>query len=182
MSDYTFKMPDPEIPSPTGEVIEQDENQESLTGQLLKALGMKNSLGRGATEIAIMQFPGIGEVLSATEAVNSFSKGNISDGLMYTAFAIPIVGGKIRLARTAAKSLGLAKKTNLMKKIGQAEKIANKAGKYAQYGINGYWGIELGPELYDFFIKDDEPSYIAEKDATQVKPSYSNFLEDLKKE
>lgn len=182
MSDYTFKMPDPEVPSPTGEVVEQSKDQETLTGQLLKSLGWKNSLGRGATEMAIMQLPGIGEALSAAEAVHSFSKGNLGDGLLYTAFAIPLVGSKLRLARTAAKGLGLAKKTKLMKKIGQSEKIADKAGKYAQYGINGYWGVELGPALYDFFINDDEPSYVAERDATQVTPSYSDFLNNLKEE
>lgn len=79
--------------------------EDGLLAGALESTGIDPTLAQvGSIEAYFI--PGVGSVLAAGDAVNSFAHGNIRDGIMNTLFAIPGLGGGLKLAGLGLKGFG----------------------------------------------------------------------------
>ena len=83
--------------------------EDGLLAGALESAGVDPTLAQVGS-IGAYFIPGVGTVLAAGDAINSFAHGNIGEGIMNTLFAIPGLGGGLKLAGFGLKGLGKAAK------------------------------------------------------------------------
>lgn len=79
--------------------------EEGLLAGALESAGVDPTLAQVGS-IGAYFIPGVGSALAAGDAINSFAHGNIREGVMNTLFAIPGLGGGLKLAGLGLKGLG----------------------------------------------------------------------------
>lgn len=79
--------------------------EEGLLAGALESAGVDPTLAQVGS-IGAYFIPGVGSALAAGNAINSFAHGNIREGVMNTLFAIPGLGGGLKLAGLGLKGLG----------------------------------------------------------------------------
>lgn len=99
--------------------------EEGLLAGALESAGVDPTLAQVGS-IGAYFVPGVGSALAAGDAINSFAHGNIGEGVVNTLFAIPGLGGGLKLAGFGLKGLGRA--TKLISKAPGLAK-ANKVSK-----------------------------------------------------
>lgn len=114
--------------------------EEGTAGGILKSMGVKNDLLRAGLSFAAYMPPGIGNYLSAADAVNDFRNGDYKSAAMNTFFALPVVGNVARGLGAGAKAL-------------KALKIAGKWGNRAMKADLAY---TAGGVAKDLFTDDTE--------------------------
>lgn len=76
--------------------------------------------------------PGFGSALAVADAANSFAHGNVGEGIVNSLFAIPGIGGGLKLAGFGLKGLGratkLISKTPGLTKVGKVSKPLVRTG------------------------------------------------------
>lgn len=76
--------------------------------------------------------PGFGSALAVADAANSFAHGNVGEGIVNSLFAIPGIGGGLKLAGFGLKGLGratkLISKTPGLTKVGKVSKSLVRTG------------------------------------------------------
>lgn len=100
--------------------------EDGLVAGALESAGVDPTLAQIGS-LGAYFIPGAGSVLAAGDAINSFAHGNIWGGVQNTLFAIPGLGGGLKLAGVGLKGLGKA--TKLVSKAPGLSKI-EKASKY----------------------------------------------------
>ena len=83
--------------------------EDGLLAGALESAGVDSTLAQVGS-IGAYFIPGVGTVLATGDAINSFAHGNIGDGIINTLFAIPGLGGGLKLAGFGLKGLGKAAK------------------------------------------------------------------------
>lgn len=99
--------------------------EDGLLAGALESAGVDPTLAQVGS-IGAYFIPGVGSALAAGDAINSFAHGNIRDGIMNTLFAIPGLGGGLKLAGLGLKGFGKTAKL-ISKAPGLAK--ANKVSK-----------------------------------------------------
>lgn len=130
--------------------------------------GLANAAGIGAYFI-----PGVGSALAGADAINDFSRGDYLGAATNALFAIPGLGGAMKLGSLGLKGLGksaklISKVNRFTKPIGQAnaklisrmkdpilQRRLAKAGKYGRIGGTILALGSLGYGLYDAFTSEE---------------------------
>ena len=99
--------------------------EDGLLAGVLESAGVDPTVAQVGS-IGAYFIPGVGTSLAAGDAINSFAHGNIGDGVINTLFAIPGLGGGLKLAGFGLKGLGKA--TKFISKapgLAKANKVSN---------------------------------------------------------
>ena len=99
--------------------------EDGLLAGVLESAGVDPTVAQVGS-IGAYFIPGVGTSLAAGDAINSFAHGNIGDGIINTLFAIPGLGGGLKLAGFGLKGLGKA--TKFISKapgLAKANKVSN---------------------------------------------------------
>ena len=99
--------------------------EDGLLAGVLESAGVDPTVAQVGS-IGAYFIPGVGTVLAAGDAINSFAHGNIGEGITNTLFAIPGFGGGLKLAGFGLKGLGKA--TKFISKapgLAKANKVSN---------------------------------------------------------
>ena len=83
--------------------------EDGLLAGALESAGVNPTLAQVGS-IGAYFIPGVGSVLAAGDAINSFAHGNVGEGIINTLFAIPGLGGGLKLAGFGLNGLGRATK------------------------------------------------------------------------
>lgn len=103
--------------------------EDGLLAGALESTGIDPTLAQVGS-IGAYFIPGVGSVLAAGDAVNSFAHGNIRDGIMNTLFAIPGLGGGLKLAGLGLKGFGkTAKLISKTPRLAKANKVSKSLTK-----------------------------------------------------
>lgn len=94
--------------------------EDGLLAGALESAGVDPTLAQVGS-LGAYFIPGVGSALAAGDAINSFAHGNIKEGFMNTLFAIPGLGGGLKLAGVGLKGLGKA--TKLVSKVPKLSKV-----------------------------------------------------------
>ena len=104
--------------------------EDGLLAGVLESAGVDPTVAQVGS-IGAYFIPGVGTALAAGDAINSFAHGNIRDGVTNTLFAIPGIGGALKLGSFGLKGLGksakLISKVNRFNKVGQISKPIDRA-------------------------------------------------------
>lgn len=103
--------------------------EDGLLAGALESAGVDPTLAQVGSYGAYF-IPGVGSVLAAGDAANSFARGNIGEGLLNTLYVIPGLGGSLKVAGAGLKGLGKA--TKLVSKVPKLSRI----GKVSEPLIN----------------------------------------------
>lgn len=152
--------------------------EDGLLAGALESAGVDPTLAQVGS-IGAYFVPGVGSALAAGDAINSFAHGNIREGVMNTLFAIPGLGGALKLGSFGLRGLGksakLISKVNRFSKVGQISKpighanarlistltnpnFQRRLSKAGKIGLGAGLALGLGGLGYDVYksVTDEE--------------------------
>lgn len=123
----------------------QESDQSSLFSRALQGLG----LGKTVSDIAEMgaYLTPAGNLISLANAGGNFLHGNWKEGLLNTAFALPIIGNAGRLMKVGMNTAKLMGKARTLRNLQRIANTSDTVGKVAQYGILGSFGYNIGKSV-----------------------------------
>lgn len=145
--------------------------EDGLLAGVLESAGVDPTVAQVGS-IGAYFIPGVGTALAAGDAINSFAHGNIRDGVTNTLFAIPGIGGALKLGSFGLRGLGksakLISKVNRFNKVGQISKpighanarlistltnpnFQRRLSKAGKIGLGAGLALSLGGLGYDFY-------------------------------
>ncbi len=140
-------------------MAENNNDESGIVADLLKNYGMDPT----AAEIAgfgAYFIPGAGNILAAGDAINSFRKGNIKDGLINTLFIIPgtsslkAAGKALKFARRASKwtpktAKKIEKAANTIDKKLADQKFSERLDKIQNRAQISGIGLSIGNGIWE---------------------------------
>ncbi len=123
----------------------QESDKSSLFSRALQGLG----LGKTASDIAEMgaYLTPAGNMISLVNAGDYFLHGNWKEGLLNTAFALPIIGNAGRLMKVGMNTAKLMGKARTLRNLQRVANTSDTIGKVGQYGMLGMLGYNGGKSL-----------------------------------